>query len=55
MKTRVGANTGKAKVVQRAYRQAMLQQRKLKPEDFPIGNRAARRRLAKGLQPGEEK
>lgn len=45
---------GKAKVVQAAYRNAMLQQGKVKVKDFPIGNRAARRRLKKGLKPGEE-
>ena len=46
---------GKAKVVQAAYRRAMRDQGKVRPEDFPINNRAARRRLAKGLKPGEEK
>ena len=46
--------TGKAKVVQAAYRNAMRQQGKVKPDDFPMNNRAARRRAAKGLQPGEE-
>jgi hypothetical protein len=45
--------TGKAKVVQAAYQNAMRQQGKVKPEDFPINNRAARRRLAKGKKPGE--
>lgn len=44
----------KAKVDQTAYRKAMREQRKIKPEDFPIDNRAARRRAAKGKQPGEE-
>jgi len=47
--------TGKAKVVQAAYRNAMRQQGKLKPDDFPINNRAARRRAKKGLRPGEER
>ena len=51
--------TGKAKGVLSAYEQAarqnaMLHQRKVKIEDFPINNRAARRRLKKGLKPGEE-
>lgn len=31
-------------VNQQAYRRAMVEQRRLKPADFPIGNRAARRR-----------
>lgn len=53
--TRNTAGTGKAKVVQAAYRNAMRQQGKLKPDDFPVGNRAARRRAKKGLKPGEEK
>lgn len=48
------SRTGKAKVVQTAYRAAMRQQRRVKPEDFPINNRAARRRLKKGKKPGEE-
>lgn len=53
--TRVDStSTGKAKVVQAAYRNAMLQQGKVKVKDYPIGNRAARRRLAKGKKPGEE-
>ena len=45
--------TGKAKVNQAAYRKAMREQRKTKPDDFPINNRAARRRLKKGKKPGE--
>jgi hypothetical protein len=36
----------KPKVDQNAYRAAMVQQGRVKVEDFPIGNRAARR-LAK--------
>lgn len=47
-------STGKAKVVQAAYQNAMRQQRRVKPEDFPINNRAARRRAKKGKKPGEE-
>jgi len=47
-------STGKAKVVQTAYQHAMRAQQKVKVQDFPIGNRAARRRLAKGKKPGEE-
>jgi hypothetical protein len=47
-------STGKAKVVQSAYQHAMRAQGKVKPIDFPIGNRAARRRLVKGKKPGEE-
>lgn len=31
------------KVDQTAYRRAMLEQRRLKPDYFPVGNRAARR------------
>ena len=33
---------------------AMLQQRTVKMKDWPINNRAARRRLAKGKKVGEE-
>ncbi len=48
--------TGKAKVVQSAYQHAMRAQGKVKPADFPISNRAARRRLEKkGLKPGEDR
>ena len=47
-------STGKAKVLQSAYQHAMRAQGKVKPVDFPINNRAARRRLAKGKKPGEE-
>jgi hypothetical protein len=47
-------STGKAKVVQTAYQRAMREQGRVKPDDWPINNRAARRRLKKGLKPGEE-
>jgi hypothetical protein len=47
--------TGKAKVVQQAYRRAMREQGKVKVEDWPINNRAAKRRAKKGLKPGDAK
>jgi hypothetical protein len=54
MKIFTTGSSSAAPQTQANYRNAMLQQRKVKPEDFPINNRAARRRLAKGLKPGEE-
>lgn len=46
-KTQTAVTGGRVRVDQQAYRHAMRDQGKVKPKDFPINNRAARRRAKK--------